>query len=82
MAPLEGGIDFSGTVPAQAAVGATFISAPGQPSASTHGAPGAPGSGGMGASMQVHQAAMLLIFGSLATLVVIGYVFRRGPIKE
>ena len=32
--------------------------------------------------MAIHQAAMWLIFGSLAGLVVIGYVFRRGPITD
>jgi len=62
-----------------AAIGATFISAPGQPGASEP--PGAPGaSGPMADAMSVHHAAIVLILGSLAGLVVIGYLFRRGPI--
>jgi len=77
----DGGIDFGGTS-AQAAVGATFISAPGQPAGRAAMGPSAPGAAGALSSMQVHQSAMLVIFGSLAALIVIGYVFRRGPITE
>jgi hypothetical protein len=36
----------------------------------------------MASNMQVHHAAMTLIIGSLVGLVVIGYVFRRGPIES
>ena len=39
------------------------------------------GANGIASNMQVHQAAMWLIFGSLAGLIVIGYVFRRGPVS-
>jgi hypothetical protein len=77
-----GGIDFGGTAGAQAAVGTTYISAPGQPAGRAAGGPGAPGANGIASNIQVHQAAMWLIFGSLAGLVVIGYVFRRGPIES
>lgn len=76
----EGGIDFGGT--GSAAVGATYISAPGQPAGRAAGGPSAPGAAGAMSNMQVHQAAMWLIFGSLAGLVVIGWVFRRGPITD
>ena len=78
----EGGIDFGGTAGAQTAVGATYISAPGQPAGRAAGGPSAPGGNGPASNMATHQAAMWLIFGSLAGLVVIGYVFRRGPITE
>lgn len=78
---VQGGIDFGGTAHGSTAVGATMISAPGQPSMSAN-AIGAPGSRGVGSSMAVHQAACWLIFGSLAGLIVIGYVFRRGPITD
>ena len=74
-----GGIDFGGTAGADTAVGATYVSAGGQAAAR---GPGAPGSNGVGSNMQVHQAAIWLILGSLASLVVIGYVFRRGPITD
>jgi hypothetical protein len=77
----DGGIDFGGTGAAQAAVGATFVSAPGQPAGRAAGQPGAPGASGPGANMAVHQAACWLILGSLAGLVAIGWVFRRGPIS-
>ena len=76
---MAGGIDFSGT--ADVATGATFVSAPGQPAGRAAMAPGAPGSAGPLSAMNVHHAAMLIILGSLAGLVVIGYVFRRGPIE-
>ena len=79
---IDGGIDFGGTGTAQAALGATFISAPGQPAGRATGAPGAPGANGIASNMAVHHAAMLLIFGSLAGLVVMGFVFRRGPIES
>jgi hypothetical protein len=46
------------------------------------GGPSAAGANGPGSNLAVHQAAMWLIFGSLAGLVVIGWVFRRGPITE
>lgn len=75
----EGGIDFGGT--SSAAVGATFISAPGQPSGRNATGPAAPGATGPGSNMTTHQAAITLIIGSLVGLVVIGYVFRRGPIE-
>lgn len=76
---MDGGIDFGGT--GQAAVGATFISAPGQPAGRAAYGPTAPGGNGPGGTLSTHQAAMVLIFGSLVGLVVIGYVFRRGPIE-
>jgi len=74
----DGGIDFGGTGTAQAAVGATFISAPGQPAGRAMGANAAPGATGPASQMAVHHAAMLLVVGSFLGLVVIGYVFRRG----
>ena len=58
--------------------GTTWVSVPGNPP--NQSAAGAAGSGGPGSNMATHQAAMLLIFSSLAALVAIGYVFRRGPI--
>lgn len=61
-----------------AQTGTTFVSVPGNPP--NQSAAGAAGSGAPGSNMATHQAAMLLIFSSLAALVVIGYVFRRGPI--
>ena len=75
-----GGIDFGGTAAATAAVGSTMISAPGQPGGRGSG-PGAPGANGVASNMQVHQAAMTLIFGSALGLVLIGWLFRRGPIE-
>jgi hypothetical protein len=56
--------------------GATFVSVPGNPP--NQAIVGAPGSSGPGATMATHQAAMLLIGSSLAMLVLIGFVFRRG----
>ena len=59
--------------------GTTFVSVPGGAPSQAMG-PTAPGATGPGSNLNVHHAAMLLIFGSLVGLVVIGYVFRRGPI--
>ena len=61
-----------------ASSGTTYVSVPGNPP--NQAAAGAPGSGAPLSSMQTHHAAMLLIFSSLGALLVIGYVFRRGPI--
>ena len=58
--------------------GTTYVSVPGN--APNQMGAGAPGATGPGSNINVHHAAMLLIFGSLVGLVAIGYVFRRGPI--
>ncbi len=74
------GVNAGGNLGSSAALGATFASAPGYPAAAA-GTQAAPGASGVGASMTTHQAAIVLIFSSLAMLVVVGYVFRRGPIE-
>ena len=57
---------------------ATQVSAPGMPIGSgTATSSAAPGAVGPGGQMNVAHAAMVLIIGSAALLVVIGVVFRR-----
>lgn len=57
---------------------ATQVSAPGMPIGSgTATSSAAPGAAGPGGQMNVAHAAMVLIIGSAALLVVIGVVFRR-----
>ena len=73
------GVNAGGNLGSSAALGATFASSPGYPAAAA-GTQAAPGATGPGASLTTHQAAIILILGSLAMLVTVGWVFRRGPI--
>lgn len=75
------GVNAGGNLGSSAALGATFASAPGYPSAAA-GTQAAPGAAGPGSSMTPHQAAIVLIMGSLIMLVAVGWVFRRGPIAD
>lgn len=73
------GVNAGGNLGSSAALGATFASSPGYPAAAA-GTQAAPGATGPGGSLTPHQAAIILILGSLAMLVTVGWVFRRGPI--